>query len=123
MKKTALINHTLSWLCAVSLAAGTFTLPSAALAADVPATSSESVSVHAAGQYTVTFETNGGSEIQPIVITNGELLTLPENPTKDSQKFLRWYTDAELTTPFDSTQILSDDTTLYARWFTPVIRR
>ena len=120
MKKTALINHTLSWLCAVSLAAGTFTLPSAAFAADAPAASSESVSVYAAGQYTVTFETNGGSEIQPIVITNGELLTLPENPTKDGQKFLRWYTDAALTTPFDSTQMLSDDTTLYARWFTPV---
>lgn len=54
MNKSTLINRTVSWLCAVSLAAGASALPNAAFAADVPVASSESVSVPAAEQYTIT---------------------------------------------------------------------
>lgn len=50
MNKSSLINRTVSWLCAASLAAGASALPNAAFAADVPVASSESVSVPAAEQ-------------------------------------------------------------------------
>lgn len=119
MKKTALINHTLSWLCAVSLAAGTFTLPNAAFAADADLPQA-GVNAEAAGEHTVTFVTNGGSEIQPITVADGDTLILPNAPTKDGQKFLRWYTNEALTTVYDTTSKITGDITLYARWFTPV---
>ena len=119
MKKTAIINKTVSCLCAVSLAAGSFALPNEAFAEDTAGSSSAGVSVQAA-EHTVTFETNGGSEIQPITVADGDKLTLPASPTKDGEKFLRWYTDADLKTAFDSDQAITGDITLYARWFTPV---
>lgn len=119
MKKTAIINKTVSCLCAVSLAAGSFAIPNAAFAEDAAGSSSAGVSVQAA-VHTITFETNGGSEIQPITGADGDKLALPASPTKDGEKFLRWYTDADLKTAFDSYQAITGDITLYARWFTPV---
>lgn len=86
-----------------------------------------------ASQYNITFETNGGSEIAPIVINKGDKVTKPADPTKaagldgglyegevdpdnGSVSFGGWYTDAELTKAFDFNTVPTADLTLYAKW-------
>ena len=63
---------------------------------------------------TVTFNSNGGTEIDPIVTETGEI-TLPSAPTKSGWAFDGWYTDEELTNPFNEKDI-QDDMTVYAKW-------
>ena len=67
--------------------------------------------------YTVTFNTNGGTAINPQTITAGEHVTKPEDPTKDGYTFDGWYKDAEFTTAFDFVkETINADTTIYAKW-------
>jgi len=66
----------------------------------------------------VTFNTDGGSEVEAITVKYGEKVTLPEtDPTKDGVNFAGWYTDAEFTTPYTDAAIKAD-TVLYAKWST-----
>jgi uncharacterized repeat protein (TIGR02543 family) len=65
--------------------------------------------------YTVSFETNGGSEIAPIKYVSGALDVI--NPTKEGMVFAGWYYDVDLTEVVDvSAPIFTGDTTLYAKW-------
>ena len=48
-------------------------------------------------QVTITFETNGGSEIAPIQMMSGNKITKPTDPTKTDWYFDGWYSDSELT--------------------------
>ncbi|WP_200781911.1 InlB B-repeat-containing protein, partial [Peptococcus niger] len=67
--------------------------------------------------YTVTFNTNGGSAINPQTITAGGLVTKPAAPTKDGYTFAGWYKDAEFTKAFDfANETINADTTIYAKW-------
>lgn len=70
--------------------------------------------------YTVSFETNGGSEVAPLKVLEGDKLVKPTDPTKTDYSFLGWYTDAALTElwQFD-TNVVKEDITLYARWSNP----
>ena len=43
-------------------------------------------------------------------------LTAPEDPTNDGHRFDGWYTDADCTTAYDFSSIVTADTTLYAKW-------
>ena len=64
-------------------------------------------------KHTVTFNTNGGSEIAAVQIEDGECLTKPENPTKQGYDFVRWnYDFAEYS--FDTP--VTEDITLDAVW-------
>lgn len=65
---------------------------------------------------TVTFETNGGSEIEPITQEYGTVLEAPTNPTKDYYEFVGWYSDITLETAYDFTTMPDKDFTLYAKW-------
>lgn len=47
-------------------------------------------------------------------ITTGIVENLPW--TKEWYELVWWYTDSELSTPFDFTQIITSDTTLYGKW-------
>ena len=68
--------------------------------------------------HTITFNSNGGSAVEPIT-TSDESITLPTAPKKDGCTFIGWFKDAELTEPFDGTGITSD-MTVYAKWFEAV---
>jgi len=46
--------------------------------------------------YTVSFNTNGGSEIADIIIEAGTTITMPADPTKDSFVFEAWYYDNDV---------------------------
>lgn len=65
---------------------------------------------------TITFETNGGSVIQSAITPAGYPAKRPENPTKEGQKLVGWYSDSQLSQPYDFASIVNDDLTLYAKW-------
>ena len=65
---------------------------------------------------TITFETNGGSEIQDQVITKNSKVSKPSNPTKEGYVFGSWFTDIEMKNEFSFTTIVAESITLYAKW-------
>ena len=67
--------------------------------------------------HTVTFVSNGGTEIAPKEVVSGLKINEPSKPTKDKYLFRGWYEDATFSTKFDfyNTPITSD-MTLYAKW-------
>lgn len=68
-------------------------------------------------KWTVTFETNGGSEIAVVKVENGSKLTAPSIPTKSGYTFDGWYKDAKLTEAWSfDTDLVTQSITLYAKW-------
>ncbi|MGE7842974.1 S-layer homology domain-containing protein [Lysinibacillus sp. NPDC093712] len=67
--------------------------------------------------YGVAFESNGGSIVSSQTIEYGKKATKPTDPTKVGYVFGGWYIDRELTKIFDFTKGISDNTTLYAKWY------
>ena len=72
--------------------------------------------IPSASNYTVTFESNGGSEIAAQNVASGSTATEPNAPTKDGYVFDAWYTNVTLTTLYDFTLPVNADITLYAKW-------
>ena len=66
--------------------------------------------------HTVTFNTNGGSTVGNKTVAHNEVVSIPDEPTKDGYTFAGWYADSTLTTEFDFNEPITDDTTLYAKW-------
>jgi uncharacterized repeat protein (TIGR02543 family) len=66
--------------------------------------------------FTVTFETNGGSEIEPQVVQAGTNATKPDDPTKDDYIFQGWYSNPELTSTYNFLTPVTSDITIYAKW-------
>ena len=76
--------------------------------------------VEAAQACTVTFDSQGGSEVASLTVNKGEKLVKPTNPTKENCSFLGWYKDAAYTSPWEfATDVVNEDITLYARWSNP----
>ncbi len=63
---------------------------------------------------TITFDSKGGSAVDPITINKGTELTLPKDPTYAGYTFKGWYDTNE--TPIHNNALLKEDTTLYAKW-------
>lgn len=67
--------------------------------------------------YTVTFETSGGSAVDPVTVDAGSTVTKPADPMKSGHNFGGWYKDSTLQTPWDfANGTVTADTTLYAKW-------
>lgn len=66
-------------------------------------------------QYTVSFETNGGSSVDAQKMFSGSKVTEPET-TREGYKFEGWYSDKALETVWDFDTVVTDDITLYAKW-------
>ena len=60
-------------------------------------------------QYTITFDTNGGSEIAPITQDYGTEITAPENPTRKGYTFKGWDKEIPETMP-------AENITVKAQW-------
>ena len=60
-------------------------------------------------QYTITFDTNGGSEIAPITQDYGTAITAPADPTREGYTFTGWDKAIPTTMP-------AENITLKARW-------
>ena len=60
-------------------------------------------------QYTITFDTNGGSEIAPITQDYGTNITAPADPTREGYTFIGWDREIPTTMP-------AENITLKAKW-------
>ena len=67
-------------------------------------------------EHTLTFETNGGSAINPITVRHGNAVARPADPTKDKYTFIGWYVDPEFTAKYDFATVLEADKTIYAKF-------
>lgn len=68
-------------------------------------------------QYTITFETNGGSSVASITGNYGDTVTVPNDPTRVGYTFNDWYEDSFLTqTSFIPSVMPAYSFTLYAGW-------
>lgn len=65
--------------------------------------------------YTLSFDTNGGEEIEKQVLSNNEVTTTVI-PVRESWVFDGWFIDSDLTEPFIFGGTLKADTTIYAKW-------
>ena len=70
-------------------------------------------------EFTITFDTQGGSVVKPITIAEGATITLPRNPTKEGYIFDGWYLSDEFIEKFNATQTISSNITVYAKWRLP----
>ena len=60
-------------------------------------------------RYTITFDTNGGSEIAPITQDYGTAITAPADPTREGYTFIGWDKEIPTTMP-------AENITLKAKW-------
>ena len=67
--------------------------------------------------YTVTFDTDGGSDVAAVTLLKGEKIPIPEEPSKASKDceyvFLGWYYNGEA---WDFERGVVEDMTIVARW-------
>ena len=67
--------------------------------------------------FTITFDSKGGTDVPAHNQMYGELLEVPETPTREGYLFTGWYTDYACYDLWDVQQhTIQSDLTLYAGW-------
>lgn len=80
------------------------------------------VSVIVTTDCTVTFETNGGTEVSTQIVPYGEKIKEPEEPTREGYHLEGWYSDLDRTRQWDfDKDIVKSNMTLYANWAEGVV--
>lgn len=70
-------------------------------------------------EFTVSFNTDGGSEIKDVKVRENEKITKPSDPTKGEFIFVGWFKEATWVNAWDfSKDVVTKDMTLYAKWTT-----
>ena len=67
-------------------------------------------------QFTVSFDSNGGSNVDPILVLYDEPIEAPVEPTKEGYTFVGWFIEESLTTVYDFNFLVRESFTLYAKW-------
>ena len=70
----------------------------------------------APAEYTVTFDSNGGSAVASQTVIRNKKLNRPTSPTKIGYTFGGWYVDKALTNAYNFEVAVTEDFTLYAKW-------
>ena len=68
-----------------------------------------------ATKYTVTFDTQGGSEIAPVSVNANKAVKQPTNPTRENYVFFGWYKDAACKNVYNFKNAVKASMTLYAK--------
>ena len=66
--------------------------------------------------YTVAFDTNGGSAVDPVTVDAGSTVTKPADPARSGYAFDGWYTENTYENPYDFHAAVTGSLTLYAKW-------
>ena len=101
------------------VAAGAAVITATTAAGSFTATCTVTVTAPAPATYTVTFDSQGGTQIPAAItgVASGATVTLPTAPTKTGYAFASWKTAADGTgTTFDATTPVIADITVYAQW-------
>ena len=67
-------------------------------------------------EYTITFDSNGGNNINSITQDYDTTVNESAEPTRGGYTFGGWYSDDELTITYSFTAITAEDIILYAKW-------
>lgn len=68
-------------------------------------------------KWTVSFDSNGGSEVASVQVDDGGKVAKPEDPVKENSAFDKWYSDESLQTEWSfENGVIFADKTLYAGW-------
>ncbi len=71
----------------------------------------------ATSYFVATFDSQGGSAVEIQVLSNGDKITKPADPTLADADFIGWYKEAACINPWDfDVDTISADTTLYAKF-------
>ncbi|MDO9628841.1 MAG: InlB B-repeat-containing protein, partial [Acholeplasmataceae bacterium] len=79
----------------------------------------ENITIYAkwsATNFTISYETNGGSLIDQIIVPYNQAIPDHGTPVKEGFVFVGWFSDQSLTTPFVTTVMPLGNLTLYAKW-------
>lgn len=68
-------------------------------------------------KYQVVFNTKGGSNVESQYVSDGDCVTEPEDPEKEKCSFMGWYTSDSFSFLYDFTSPVTEDITLYAKWY------
>ncbi len=96
----------------------TFSGWSASIPATMPANNVTITALYVINYVTITFNSNGGTAVAPIVSQEGMAITEPAAPTKTGFTFGGWFIDVALTNKFTFITTPPRDLTLYAKWLT-----
>ncbi|MCR5100709.1 MAG: InlB B-repeat-containing protein, partial [Butyrivibrio sp.] len=66
-----------------------------------------------AKEYTVSFDTKGGSEVTSQTVKHNNTATKPVDPTKEGHEFAGWYKDTECKNAYDFETPIKENTTVY----------
>lgn len=69
-------------------------------------------------EYSIVFQSVGGTLVDPIKVIENETATKPENPTRSQAVFRYWYAEDQ-DIPFDFSKPITKDVTLRALWSEP----
>jgi len=68
-------------------------------------------------QYTIAFDTNGGSVISSITGNYGDQIIIPDNPVREEGEFMGWFSNEILNEPITIPQTIpAQNLTIYAKW-------
>lgn len=90
-----------------------------ALVTGIPVGSHGNITIYAnfgINQYTISFNSNGGTSVDDITQNYATSVSAPANPAKNGYSFGGWYSDAALKTSYTFTTIPAENITLYAKW-------
>jgi len=82
----------------------------------MPAQAVEFTAQWSLNNYTVSFNSNGGTEVADQAVGYGYKASEPAIPAKDDLVFGGWYSDSALTSAYDFATQVTADFTLYAKW-------
>ena len=67
-------------------------------------------------KYVVSFETYGGTKIDSQIVEYKNKAEKPSDPIKEGYIFKGWYKDSDLLVEFDYDTLITENTTIYAKW-------
>jgi uncharacterized repeat protein (TIGR02543 family) len=67
-------------------------------------------------EFLVTFESAGGSAVEAVSVADGNKLTPPTEPTRNTYIFVGWFTDLNHQNQYDFDSTVTSNLTLYAKW-------
>lgn len=77
----------------------------------------DDISIIKLKEVTVSFESNGGSDVNDITQLSYDYAIAPADPEREGYTFTGWYTDEKLTQRFNfKTELITKDIKLYAGW-------